>query len=250
MNVGTAESIPEREKELETRLRPVRLVGGSSGHGDGKNGGGGGDDPGGGGGGPDRPYSHTDDAGRSQTQDKAKFVTWFLLLVVLMTFGGMLGAYVVISTNGAAEWRPFDLPPQVWISSALILVSSVTYQLAKNSFFTGRYDFSRKMLIATTVLGASFISSQLLVWLELVNRGLYMSGNPYAGFFYILTAAHAIHVLGGIVALGAVLLRTWQPTENADELNYRRNLTRSVGWYWHFMGVLWIALFVMLGFWK
>src|SRR5687767_3787384 len=64
--------------------------------------------------------------------DKSKFVTWFLLLVVMMTFGGLLGAYVVIATNGAAEWRPFDLPPQVWISTFLILVSSVTYQLAKN----------------------------------------------------------------------------------------------------------------------
>lgn len=182
--------------------------------------------------------------------DKSKFVTWFLLLVVMMTFGGMLGAYVVIATNGAAEWSPFDLPLQVWISTLLILVSSVTYQLGKNALFTRRYTTSRKMLIATTVLGAAFISSQILVWLALVNRGFYMKGNPYAGFFYILTAVHAIHVLGGIVALGSILLRTWNDTRNAQELIYRRNLARSVGWYWHFMGVLWIVLLVMLGFWK
>jgi cytochrome c oxidase subunit III len=182
--------------------------------------------------------------------DKSKFVTWFLLLVVMMTFGGLLGAYVVIATNGAAEWRPFDLPPQVWISTFLILVSSVTYQLAKNALFARRYASSRKFMIATTVLGAAFISSQILVWLALVKRGFYMSGNPYAGFFYILTAAHAIHVVGGIVALGSILLRTWNDTRNASELIYRRNLARSVGWYWHFMGVLWIVLFVMLGFWK
>ena len=106
------------------------------------------------------------------------------------------------------------------------------------------------MLIATTVLGAAFISSQILVWLAMVNRGLYMSGNPYAGFFYILTAAHAIHVLGGIIALGAILLRTWNETAYRPEIVYRRNLARSVGWYWHFMGALWILLFVMLGFWR
>jgi cytochrome c oxidase subunit 3 len=168
----------------------------------------------------------------------------------MMTFGGLLGAYVVIATNGAAEWRPFELPPQVWISTFLILVSSVTYQLAKNALFARRYASSRKFMIATTVLGAAFISSQILVWLALVKRGFYMSGNPYAGFFYILTAAHAIHVVGGIVALGSILLRTWNDTRNASELIYRRNLARSVGWYWHFMGVLWIVLFVMLGFWK
>ncbi|HVF29695.1 MAG TPA: heme-copper oxidase subunit III [Pyrinomonadaceae bacterium] len=246
MKVGTADPISDSEHTRPEGERRSRLFGGSSGRGDGKDGGGGGDNGGGG----DRP--HPDDSTRSGgvAGDKAKFVTWFLLLVVLMTFGGMLGAYIVISTNGAAEWRPFDLPPQVWISTILILLSSVTYQIAHSSFFAGRYATTRKMLIVTTVLGATFISSQLLVWLEMVNRGLYMRGNPYAGFFYILTAAHAVHVLGGIVALGAVLLRTWVDTEHEPELNYRRSLVRSVGWYWHFMGVLWIALFVMLGFWK
>ena len=246
MNVGTAESIPDSEKAIKEPVRRTRLFGGgSSGRSDG------GDDGGSGGGGEDdRPTPNNIDLGETTEPDKAKFVTWFLLLVVMMTFGGMLGAYVVISTNGAAEWRPFDLPPQVWISTILIIISSITYHLGKNAYFAGRYSTSRKLLIATTVLGAAFISSQLLVWLELVNRGLYLSGNPYAGFFYILTAAHAVHVLGGIVALGAVLLRTWNETVYEPELRYRRNLTRSVGWYWHFMGVLWIALFVMLGFWK
>ncbi|HEX6125023.1 MAG TPA: cytochrome c oxidase subunit 3, partial [Pyrinomonadaceae bacterium] len=182
--------------------------------------------------------------------DKSKFVVWFLLLVVLMTFGGMIGAYIVISTNGAAEWQPFNLPVQVWISTVLILVSSVTYQLGKNALFAERFRQSRHMFLGTAALGGAFISSQLLVWLALVNRGFYMRGNPYAGFFYILTAVHAIHVIGGIIALGVVLLRTWNGTRSAAELTYRRNLTRSIGWYWHFMGALWIVLFILLGFWK
>ena len=167
-----------------------------------------------------------------------------------MTFGGMLGAYIVISTNETAEWRPFDLPFQTWISTAIIIASSITYHFAQSAIFEGLHNRARKMLIATAALGGTFIASQLLVWLALVNRGFYMRGNPYAGFFYILTAVHAIHVLGGIVALGAILLRSWNETEYGPELVYRRNLARSVGWYWHFMGGLWIVLFVMLGFWK
>jgi cytochrome c oxidase subunit 3 len=206
--------------------------------------GGGGDD---GGDGPN--FDGFADA-QSLHPDKSKIVTWFLLLVVLMTFGGMIGAYIVIATNGAAEWRPFDLPIQVWISTALILVSSVTYHLAQKALFADQFDRSRKLLIVTTGLGAAFISSQILVWLALVNRGFYLRGNPYAGFFYILTAVHAIHVAGGIVALGTILLRTWHETGSSDEATYRRNLARSVGWYWHFMGALWIVLFVLLGFWK
>jgi cytochrome c oxidase subunit III len=182
--------------------------------------------------------------------DKSRIVTWFLLLIVLMTFGGMIGAYVVIATNRAAEWRPFDLPVQVWVSTLLIIASSVTYEIARAAIFRGRFDRGRQFLIATTGLGAAFISSQILVWLALVGRGFYMRGNPYAGFFYILTAVHAIHVIGGIVALGSVLLRTWYPAGSDSELTYRYNLARSVGWYWHFMGGLWMVLLVLLGFWK
>ena len=245
MKVGHVTPINDPD-DVKERRRSRFVGGGTSDAGNGNGGNGGGGDDGGG----DRPRFDDFDTASDPAQDKAKFVTWFLLLVVLMTFGGMISAYVVLSTNGAAEWRPFDLPPQVWLSTALILLSSVTYQLAKNAFFGEKYDYSRKMLIATTVLGAAFISSQILVWLAMVNRGLYMSGNPFAGFFYILTAAHAIHVLGGIIALGAILLRTWNETAYRPEIVYRRNLARSVGWYWHFMGALWIVLFVMLGFWR
>ena len=167
-----------------------------------------------------------------------------------MTFGGMIGAYIVISTNGAAEWRPFALPVQVWISTALIVLSSFSYELGKKALFRDDHRRARTMFITTTALGGAFISSQLLVWLALVNRGFYMRGNPYAGFFYILTAAHALHVAGGIVALGAILLRTWNETVYEPESLYRRNLARAVAWYWHFMGFLWLVLLLLLGFWK
>ncbi len=237
MKAGTVEPVIG-DAHSKRRVRP-RFFGGGSG----RNGGGGDDD------GSGRNFEGSKDS-ESSTPDKSKVVTWFLLLIVLMTFGGMIGAYIVIATNGAAEWRPFDLPFQVWISTMLILASSITYHLAQKALFSDEFDRSRKLLIATTGLGAAFISSQLLVWLALVNRGFYLRGNPYAGFFYILTAVHAIHVVGGIVALGTILLRTWNETASDDEGLYRRNLARAVGWYWHFMGALWIVLLVLLGFWK
>src|SRR5687767_11708936 len=128
MKVGLAESITEREKGPR-RLRTRIFGGGRPGGGNGK------DDGGGDNGGGDSPRPNSYEDAQNSTPDKSKFVAWFLLLVVLMTFGGMIGAYVVISTNGAAEWRPFALPPQVWISTALILLSSLTYHAAKNALF-------------------------------------------------------------------------------------------------------------------
>ncbi len=241
MEIGTVEPIIEYEPVRKSRLR---LPGGGSKGGNGNNDDGGGDE---GGSGFHQSFSPPLP---EVMPDKARVITWFLLLVVLMTFGGLIGAYVVVATNGSAEWQPFDLPVQLWISTAVIMLSSITYQLAKRAIDNNNQQNILRYLITTTALGGVFIASQLLAWLALVASGLYVQGNPYAGFFYILTAAHAIHVIGGIVALGAILLRSWYPTKNADELIYRCNLGRSVGWYWHFMGALWIVLFTLLGFWK
>jgi cytochrome c oxidase subunit 3 len=247
MKIGVAE--PVKDIEPPKRKKSRRSGGSSNRPSGGNNGGGSGGDGGpSGGGGFDRPQA---DEPRDQAPpDKAKVVTWFLLIVVLMTFGGLAGAYVVIATNRVAEWRPFELPIQVWMSTALIVASSLTYHIAQKAIFANDHQRLRRFLIITTVLGAAFISSQIIVWLELVNRGYYLSGNPYAGFFYIITGIHAVHVLGGVIALGAIITRSSTQTEFGPELEYRRNLARAVGWYWHFIGILWIALFAMLGFWK
>ena len=186
----------------------------------------------------------------SPRKNIARIFTMFLLLVVLMTFGGLIGAYIVLATNGALEWRPFDIPIQVWISTAIILTSSFTYHVSKKLLFKNEQEKSKKWLLATTVLGAAFISSQILAWFMLYRRGIYWEANPYAGFFYILTAVHVVHVIGGICALGAIVIRSWHKTFLFDELEYRQNLANVVGWYWHFMDALWIVILMLLGFWK
>lgn len=239
MKIGTADIIERAPEPKDSR--PGSSIGsGPPNSGDGR-------DPGGGGDGPRND-------GQVQIEpfipNKSRILTGFLLVVVLMTFGGLMAAYVVIATNNVAEWQPFALPIQVWISTVIILVSSITYHLGKLSVDRNDQQTAKKWLIVTTVLGAAFISSQLLSWMALVNRGLYMASNPYAGFFYIMTAVHAVHVLGGIAALGAILLRVWYPTENSDKIARRTTLAQVVGWYWHFMGGLWIVLFMLLGFWK
>lgn len=205
------------------------------------------------GGGGDGGDHWLDDGGDGRARavaDKSRVLTAFLLLAVMMTFGGLIGAYIFVSTNAVVEWRAFALPIQIWISTVIILTSSFSYHAARKSIDLGDHNRTRKWLLVTTVLGASFISSQILVWLALVKRGFYMSGNPYAGFFYILTAVHAVHVAGGIIALGAILLRSWYDPRSDAETQYRRNLARAVGWYWHFMGGLWIVILLLLGLWK
>ncbi len=245
MKVGTAETTVEKEKKIK------KLTGLSSGRG--SNGGRRNNGGGGGGGGNDSGDNNNQDyLGDTErySSDKFRIGMWFLLLVVLMTFGGLISSYLVLATNGVLEWKPFALPVQIWLSTLLIIASSITYAIAHKSLEVEHQTKAKNWLLATTVLGAMFIASQILAWVTLVGRGIYVASNPYAGFFYILTAVHALHVLGGICTLGYIVLRTWKETSSDEELKKRKSISTSVGWYWHFMDGLWIVLFLLLGFWK
>lgn len=252
MKTGTIENL-EDKKEQDNRKkvrRSARMPGGKSGGGpnDGGNNGNGGGDNGG------REKNPREDKyaepEKSLDTGKSRVLMWFLLLVVVMTFGGLISAYVVLATNAALEWRPFSLPFQVWISTALILLSSFTYAAGKRAFKAEKAEIAKKWFLATTALGGMFISSQILTWLALVERGLYMSGNPYAGFFYILTGVHAVHVIGGMFALGYVVLKTWRWTGPGEDQAKLVTDVTSIGWYWHTMDALWLVLLFLLGFWK
>lgn len=244
MKTGTIETISESE---EKRKRPVRLsegVGTSGGNN------GGGDDGGGGNGGDNKnPKKQEFEETEQPSGNKARIFTVFLLLTVLMTFGGLIAAYVVVSSNGVLEWKPFAMPIQVWISTAIILASSFAYHIANSAIKQEKQDKAKKWLLVTTVLGGIFIGSQMILWLALYQY-YYVQKNPYVGFFYILTAVHAVHVLGGICALGSIVLRSWIPTKSIEELERRQNLSNVVGWYWHTMDGLWLILVLLLGFWK
>lgn len=238
MKIGTAEILDEINEKI---IRPTGFSGGPGpGNNDrSKDGGDGPSDDGGSDGRPE-PFSPA----------KSRILTTFLLIIVLMTFGGLIAAYVVIATNKAQEWQPFDLPVTLWISTFLLLVSSAAYFISERATIANDHLKAKTWLLITTSLGAIFLASQILSWLELTQRGLYMRGNPYAGFFYILTVVHAIHVIGGIIALSTILFKSWLPALNTNDLAKRISFAQVVGWYWHFMGALWIVLFFLLGFWK
>lgn len=133
-------------------------------------------------------------------------------------------------------WDPIDLPPTLWLSTGLLLVSSVTFEWARRLFRRGNHREASHLFVVTACLGAGFLSSQITAWRELVRAGVYLSQNPHSSFFYLFTGFHALHVLGGMVMLLIVLLRKYP----------RRELVDVVVYYWHFLGVLWLVLFGVL----
>lgn len=134
-------------------------------------------------------------------------------------------------------WEPIRLPGTLWLSTGLILASSGVFEIARRMYGRGDHRGASRLFLVTGCLGAAFISSQVTAWRELVRAGAFLSQNPHSSFFYLFTGLHAAHVLGGMVALSVVLLRK----------SPRRELVDTVAYYWHFLGVLWLALFGVLG---
>lgn len=134
-------------------------------------------------------------------------------------------------------WDPIPLPPTLWLSTGLILAASGTFEAARRVFRHGNRLVASRFLIFTGCLGAAFLASQFTAWRELVNYGAFLSQNPHSSFFYLFTGLHAVHLLGGLAALLVVLIRR----------SPRRELVDMVAYYWHFLAILWIALYAVLG---
>jgi len=133
-------------------------------------------------------------------------------------------------------WEPIPLPRTLWFSTAFILASSITFEAARRVFRKGEYRLASRFFVITGCLGTAFLASQLTAWRALVASGAFLAQNPHSSFFYLFTGLHALHLIGGIVALLVVMFR------HAP----RRELVDVVTYYWHFLGVLWLALFSAL----
>ncbi len=183
------------------------------------------------------------------TTERYRIGMWVALASILMLFTALTSAYIVRAAS-ANDWRPIAMPGVLWLSTTLILISSAAIELAKRKLKTGFESSYRKWLLLTTALGFGFLLTQLLAWRQLVGQGVYVTSHPHSSFFYLLTATHGVHLLGGLLALIYVVLRT-RKTENNDQVRAKRRAAAgAVTLYWHFMDALWIYLFVLLFFWR
>src|SRR5207237_565364 len=107
-----------------------------------------------------------------------------------------------------------------------------------------------RWLAITLILGLGFLGSQLMAWRQLVRQGVYMSTNPHSSFFYLFTAAHGLHLFGGMLALTYLVLRTTRKRDSVEGELRRVGAADAVTIYWHFMAGLWVALLLLLFFWK
>ncbi len=178
---------------------------------------------------------------------------WVVVAAISMMFAALSSA-LVVRQGAAADWVHFNLPRILYPNTLLLLVSSFTLEMSRRWFALGR-NFGReesqadarppvralRWLYITMGLGLMFVLGQLIAWRELAAQGLFLATSPSSSFFYLLTAMHGVHLLGGITGLAYVLHRLSR--SNGPQ---QRGALGAASVYWHFMDGLWVYLVLFL----
>jgi cytochrome c oxidase subunit 3 len=165
------------------------------------------------------------------------------LAAIVMFFMALTSSYIVRSGLGG-DWQPVRLPPILWLNTLVLLTSSATIEVARRQLSASALDSFRRWWALTTGLGILFLVGQVQAWRQLAAAGVFLSTNPSSSFFYLLTAAHGLHLLGGLVALVYVAFRAWPAVAGSRITQGTAAELTSI--YWHFMDALWIFLFLLL----
>lgn len=169
-----------------------------------------------------------------------KFTLWVAIASILMMFAGLTSAYIV--KRNQANWFSFEIPLIFWYSTAVVLFSSVTMWQAEKNFKARQMLAYKNLLSATFVLGVVFVAMQIIGFIQLTNSGLTLQKNVSISFLYIIVGLHALHVVGGIIALLVIFIKAF----SSKIRNYNAVPVEVMSTYWHFVDALWLYLLIFL----
>lgn len=169
---------------------------------------------------------------------------WVVLFAITMMFAAFTSA-LIVRKGSSLDWRPFKLPSILFFNTGLLLASGVTLEVSRRriaafmSNIRSQVESPARWLYLTLFLGLLFVAGQYVAWSQLSAQGLYLATNPSSSFFYVLTATHALHVLGGLAGLSYVIRKL-------SKSSLRRSTLDATARYWHFMDALWLYLLLLL----
>jgi cytochrome c oxidase subunit 3 len=185
--------------------------------------------------------------------ERSETGVWVGMSAIVMCFAAVTSA-MIVRQGASPDWRHFEIPRLLYVNTLILLGSSVTLWLARRHLelvpsvlpvnqdsANLRYSAGINWLRVTLALGGIFIGGQVLAWNVLAGQGLFLSTNPSSAFFYVFTAMHALHLLGGVGGLFYLLRKLGNTHGTAQTTGLP-----AVSLYWHFMDGLWIYLFVLL----
>ena len=170
---------------------------------------------------------------------KGRMGLWLLLTGIIMLFAGLSSAYIVL--RGAPSWQNVAIPSILWINTLVIVASSLAMEVTRRSIRLGRIGSTKAWIAVTGGLGLAFLVGQFVAWGQLVDAGVYLPTTLHSSFLYVLTGAHAVHILGGVGALVFVLVQTFR--NQYTKLNHEPIALCAT--YWHFIDGLWVYLLLL-----
>lgn len=182
-----------------------------------------------------------EDAKKPRSMNPKKFALWLFIVSVCMLFGGWTSSYLV--ARAEPGWVNIQLPPEFWLNSGIIVLSSVSMVWAQRAAKKDNLDHVKLALTVTTVLGLAFLAGQVFAWSKLVEMKYFFAGGSSASsFIYLLTGFHGLHIVSGVIVLLIALVASFRYKIHSKSM-LRMELCAT---YWHFLGVLWLYLFVFL----
>ncbi len=185
-----------------------------------------------------KQFQNTPSGDRGKKIHPHKFVMWVAIGSILMMFAGLTSAYIVKSNQ--ASWQEVIMPKIFWVSTAVILISSLTVQMALRSFKQREMNQYRRLIAVTFVLGIAFVVLQCIGFVQLWDQSITLKGSGAGQFLYVIFGLHAVHVLGGVIALMVMFMKAFFGKTKL----YSSVPVEVAATYWHFVDALWIYLLV------
>jgi cytochrome c oxidase subunit III len=182
-------------------------------------------------------------AGGTTSLPPAKLALFILLAVITSLFGLFISAYWMRMQHAHGDWSPLAVPQVLWLNTGLLVLSSAGMQWAREAAKRGQAERVRVALIAGGALAWAFLAGQLLAWNQLSASGHFVASSPAAGFFYLLTGVHGLHLLGGLCVWGKTVVAMAQPGVELVDLRLSVELCTV---YWHYLLLVWLVLFAVL----
>jgi cytochrome c oxidase subunit III len=174
-------------------------------------------------------------------EDQLRLGLWMFLATVTMLFAAFTSAYIV--RRSGSDWQYVAVPSILWINTAILAASSIALETANRYGLRGQWNAAVAGCGAAVALGVAFLAGQVAAWRQLIAAGVYLPTSPHSSFFFMLTGAHAVHVVAALAVLTWGLSKTRSAAAQPRAWSAQMDLCRT---FWHFLGGVWLFLFALV----
>lgn len=177
---------------------------------------------------------------KTLSMNPKKFMLWLIIATIVMLFAALTSAFIVRRAEG--NWLDFEMPSIFMVTTVVIILSSGFLQWAYFSVRKDNLTTAKSAVGVTLVLGLIFLIGQVMGWGALVNEDVYFVGNPAGSFLYVLTGLHGVHIIAGLIFLVVLLIALFRYKVHSRNIT----LMEMCLTFWHFLGGLWVYLYIFL----